>query len=88
MMYSNTLVVLDYITQKVLFIRLTDEMVNKLEEEYENDSEAWIADSGLEEKFGFDISNANWMLCDTDDNPEIYYCYPSNGEKVQMFPCM
>lgn len=82
----STLVVLDYITDRVLFIRLTDGEHEILQEEYENDSEAWLAASGLEKKFGFDISNSNWML--VEDLPDIYYCYPKNGEMVQMFPVM
>lgn len=84
----NTLVVLDYITTSVLFIRIDEEMAKALEEEYENDSMAWLEESGLEEKFGFSVSNSNWMLC--DGVPEMFYCYPwkKGNEKVQMFPCM
>ena len=82
----STLVVLDYIKGQVLFIRLTDGEHEILQEEYENDSEAWLAESGLEKKFGFDISNANWML--VEDFPDIYDCFPHNGEMVQVFPTM
>ena len=82
----STLVVLDYCTTCVLFIRLTDEMVKKLVDEYENNSEAWIADSGLEEQFGFRVSDSNWMIC--DDTPEMFQCYPNRNEKIQVFNFM
>ena len=82
----STLVVLDYITERVLFIRLTDGQHEILQEEYENDSESWLAASGLEKKYGFDISNANWML--VEGTPEIFCCNPQSGEMVQMRPMM
>jgi hypothetical protein len=59
-------------------------MVNKLEEEYENDAEAWLSDSGLEERFGFSVSNSNWMIVDNDET-EIYRCNTENGEKTRVF---
>ena len=79
----KTLVVLDYVTSNVLFITISDEMVKKLEDEYEGDSEAWLQESGLEEKFGFRVRDANWML--VDDYPELFSCNPQNGEITQMF---
>ena len=86
-MNSTTLVVLDYVTTNVLFIPLNEEITNKIEEEYENDTESWISDSGLEEKFGFSVSNSNWMLCD-DGEVEMFRCNPENGEKTQVFHFM
>lgn len=85
-MYSATLVVLDYTINDVLFIRLTDDMVKSIEEEYENDSEAWLAESGLDEMFCFSIENSNCMF--VNDVPDIFYCYPKNGKKVQIHPVM
>ena len=43
----STLVILDYVTCSVLFIKLSDDMVKSLVDDYENDSESWLADSGL-----------------------------------------
>lgn len=83
----STLVVLDYCTTEVLFISLSDDEVRKIEDEYENDTESWLSDSGLEEKFGFRVSDANWMVVE-DTQPEIFRCNPQNGEKVQLHPFM
>ena len=79
------LVVLDYCTSSVLFIRISDEMVRSLNEDYEGDSETWLSESGLEEAFGFRMSDSNWMISD-DDEMEIYDCNPSNKEMVRVFP--
>ena len=75
------LVVLNYCTCNVSFIEIPDETYNLLEEEYENDTENWNVGTGLDKKFGFRISESNWMI--TDEEPEIYKCY-ENGESVQM----
>jgi hypothetical protein len=83
----STLVVLNYITCDVLFIDITDEMAKSLEEDYENDTEAWLSESGLEKKFGFSVSNSNWMLVDHDET-EMFYCNPENGEMVRVFTTM
>lgn len=80
----KALVVLDYFTTSVLFIRITDEMNERLEDEFENDTEEWISALGLEKKFGFSISNANWMIA--DDFPELFMCNIDNGEMTQVFP--
>lgn len=77
----NTLVVLDSIQNRVLFIRLTDGEYEILQEEYENDAESWLAELGLEKKFGFSISNSNWML--VEGEPELFRCNPQNGEMVE-----
>lgn len=82
----STLVILDYVTCSVLFIKLSDDMVKSLVDDYENDSESWLADSGLEEKFGFSVSNSNWML--SDEEPEMFRCNPENSEMVNVFPFM
>lgn len=77
----STLVVLDYCTCSVSFIEISDETVKCLEEEYENDTESWIAGTGLEKKYGFRMSESNWMI--VDGEPEIYKHY-DNGESYQM----
>lgn len=75
---------MDYYTQSVLFIRITEEMNKRLEEEFENDAEEWIPALGLDKKFGFSVSNANWMIA--DDFPELFMCNNGSGEMVQFFP--
>ena len=77
------LVVLDYASNSVLFIPLTKDDVKNIEENYEFDYESWIADSGLEKKFGFDIDNSNWMFA--DDMLSIYDCNPNNGEMKRLY---
>lgn len=65
----------------MLFIKIDDETARKMQDEYDGDSEAWIAGEGLEKKYGFRMSDSNWML--TDDFPEIYGCN-EKGESMQM----
>lgn len=77
----ETLVVLDYYTCSVLFFELDEEVVNLLEEEYENDSMSWISGTGIDKQFGFNVSNSNWML--VDGELEIYKC-SKNGESTRM----
>jgi len=74
--------VFDYITGRVLFIELTDEMKRSIDDDYDNDIESWIVDNGIDDKFGFDTSNANWMM--TDGKPETVFCKAVNGEMVDV----
>lgn len=55
----STLVVLDYCVCNVLFIKIDDETARKMQDEYDGDSEAWIAGEGLEKKYGFRMSDSN-----------------------------
>ena len=83
----STLVVLNHITGDVLFIGITDKMQRSIEDEYDDNLEAWMSDNGLEEKFGFNVSCSNWMFVDHDET-EMFYCNPENGEMVRVFTTM
>lgn len=72
--------VFDYITGRVLFIELTEEMKRSIKEDYDGDIEPWMVENEIDEKFGFDISNSNWMQ--TNGMPSLLFCKAENGEKV------
>lgn len=60
----TVLVILDYITNDVHFVRIPKSQADRIGDEFENDIEAWISDLQLDKKIGFDISNANWMVAE------------------------
>ena len=76
----DTLVVLNYCTSSVLFVRLSDEQVDTLINKFNNETEAWISETGLEDDYGFTLSECNWMLC--DGFPEVFDCSEKDGKPV------
>lgn len=83
----GTLVVLDYITNAVLLIKLTSEMLETIEDKYDNDVESWISESDLEAKFGFNMSSAHWMLNENDEL-EVLFCDAKSGETCRAHMVM
>ena len=44
-----------------------EELVEKLENEYDNDTESWLCKEGLEAKFEIDISSIHYMWLDDSE---------------------
>lgn len=61
------LVILDFTTTRVLIVDVCEELVEKLENEYDNDTESWLCKEGLEDKFEIDISNIHYMWLDDSE---------------------
>ena len=77
---------IDFASEEVLFIHLTDEMVDERVNKYDNDSEAWINSIDLPYELGIDVDNSNFIV--TDDEPEIYDCRPTKDgyRKTRIYP--
>lgn len=58
------LAILDFTTSRVLIVDVCEELMEKLENEYDNDTESWLCKEGLEAKFEIDISNIHYMWLD------------------------
>ncbi len=65
------LAILDFTTTRVLIVDVCEEQVEKLENEYDNDTESWLCEEGLEAKLEIDISNIQYMWL--DDNETIQH---------------
>lgn len=61
------LVILDFTTTSVLIVDVCEELVEKLENEYDNDTESWLCEEGLEAKLEIDISNIYYMWLDDSE---------------------
>ena len=61
------LVILDFTTTRVLIVDVCEELVEKLENEYDNDTESWLCEEGLEAKLEIDISNIYYMWLDDSE---------------------
>ena len=65
------LVILDFTTTRVLIVDVCEELVEKLENEYDNDTESWLCEEGLEAKLEIDISNIHYMWLEDDGLVQI-----------------
>ncbi len=72
-METNYVIILDFCGGYLNIIHLTEEE-KRLSEEYE-DFESFL--STLEEKYGFRLSNCQWMTCET---LQVYHY--ENGKEV------
>lgn len=61
------LVILDFTTTRVLIVDVCEELVEKLENEYDNDTESWLCEEVLEAKLEIDISNIHYMWLDDSE---------------------
>lgn len=73
-METNYVTILDFTTGWVNIIHLTPEEIQ--ESEKHEDFESFL--STLEEKYGFKISNCQWMVSE-----ELHIARYENGEEVQ-----
>ena len=75
--------ILNYESGEVMFIRLTDEMSNDINEKYDGDVESWILGNGIEKKFDFRLSDCHYMT--TEEMPEIYGYDTETMQEQQLF---
>lgn len=61
------LVILDFTTTRVLIVDVCEELLEKLENEYDNDTEYWLCEEGLSAKLEIDISNIHYMWLDNSE---------------------
>ena len=61
------LVILDFTSTRLLIVDVCDEQVQKLDDEYDNDTESWLCEEGLEAKLEIDISNIHYMWLDDSE---------------------
>lgn len=61
------LVILDFTSTRLLIVDVCEEQVEKLENEYENDTESWLCEEGFEAKLEIDISNIHYMWLDDSE---------------------
>jgi hypothetical protein len=65
------LAILDFTSTRLLIVDVCDEQVQKLDDEYDNDTESWLCEEGLETKLGIDISNIQYMWLGDDELVQI-----------------
>lgn len=78
----STLVVLDFSSLSVFFVKVSDSEVEKLVEKYDNNIEAWIAEEGYDDKFGISMGDSHYMMC--DGFPQIFECIVSENGDTSM----
>ena len=76
------LVIMNHAAQNLMFVRLNEEDVLKLENEYDNNIEAWVSDTELEEKLQFNMSNCNYMY--VEEMPEMYGYDMKDKQEVRL----
>lgn len=77
---------IDFASEELLFIHLTDEMVDEIANKYDNDIEAWFFSTDLTYELGISADNSNFII--TDDDIEVYDCRPSKDgyTKTRIYP--
>lgn len=55
------LAILDFNNQEVVILDVSEEQLEKLEDQYDDDTEAWFSGEGLEEKLCVSIDSDNYM---------------------------
>ena len=76
----NTLILLNFSTNAVHFVRVSEELTEMLVNKYENDVESW-ADELFAEDIGVDMANCQWML--VGDKPDIYEHWQNCGKWLE-----
>ena len=76
------IVLLDAEKGNVLFLRMTDEMVSELKNEYDNDVVAWIECKELDEKFHFRMSDCSYIM--VDEMPELFGCDAETLQETRL----
>ena len=74
---------LNHREHNVIFLCLSEEMVCEISDKYGNDLAAWIAETDLEEKFSFELSECSYMM--TDEVPEMYGCDARIMQEQRLF---
>lgn len=65
------LAILDFTSTRLLVVDVSDEQVQKLDDEYDNDTESWLCGEELDAKLGIDISNIQYMWLEDDGLVQI-----------------
>jgi hypothetical protein len=81
----GTLVVLDCILRRLLFIELSKRDLNTLEKKYENNIEEFVIEKGIDEKFSFNADCAHMELITDDEEVEIYKCNNKSNEQTRVY---
>ena len=61
------LAILDFVSTRLLIVDVCEEQMEKLENEYDNETESWLCEEGLENKLEIDISNIHYMWLDDSE---------------------
>ena len=63
------LAILDYNSTRVLVVDVCEEQMEKLENDYDSNTEDWLSEEGLDDKLEISINNIHYMWL--DDNETI-----------------
>lgn len=61
------LAILDYATTRVLLVDVCEQQMEKLENDYDNDTEYWLSEEALELKLQISINNIHYMWLDDNE---------------------
>lgn len=68
------LAILDYATTRVLVVDVCEQQMEKLENDYDSNTEIWLSEEGLDDKLEISINNIHYMWLDDNETIQNVSC--------------